>query len=198
MTQPLVSDECVPIGPSQFAALVGEVDLFVLDVHGVILNRPWTGFLQDIGHATGEGSDALVERWHRDLRLPFWEGRLDESGLWQSISPQRKPADLRADLEARFAPGPLFDTIVESDVAVSLLSNHRSDWLLTRLDRFGLDDRFEHIIVSDVVGAAKPSPVIFAEIEAIAADRHVCFIDDQQHNVDTARRLGFPARLAAQ
>ena len=196
MTQPPHAyDE--PLDASAFADLADEIDLFVLDVHGVVLNRPWTGFLRDLGDRTGEGSSELVERWHRDLRLPFWEGRLDESDLWRSVAPCLAPADLCAELESRFAPGPLFGAVVESDVAVSLLSNHRSDWLLARLDRFGLHDRFERIIVSDAVGAAKPSPLIFAQIQAIAADRQVCFVDDQQHNVDAARRLGFRARIAA-
>jgi len=197
MTQPSGLDDEVPLGPRQFADLAGEVDVFVLDVHGVVLNRPWTGFLRDVGDETGEGGEALVERWHRDLRLPFWEGRLDEGDLWRTLAPTRTAADLRADLEERFAPGPLFDALRESDVAVALLSNHRTDWLLARLDRFRIRDRFEHIIVSDAVGAAKPSGLIFDEIHAIAADRRVCFVDDQQHNVEAARRIGFPARLAA-
>jgi hypothetical protein len=40
----------------------------------------------------------------------------------------------------------------------------RTDWLMARLDRFGLTERFERIYVSDAIGAAKPSvmPAIIA------------------------------------
>lgn len=73
-----------------------------------------------------------------------------------------------------------------------VLSNHRTDWLLPRLERFGVIDRFELILVSDAIGASKPSPGAFA---ALRARSDAVFFDDSRRNVEAARALGIEAHV---
>ena len=75
--------------------LAEDFDTLVLDIHGVVFNAPLQRFLFDIGERTREGGSALRFRWKHELRLPFWEGRIDEAVLWRSIAPGMDAAELR-------------------------------------------------------------------------------------------------------
>lgn len=110
--------------------------------------------------------------------------------MWEAIAPGLDPVELRQDLEARYRRGPWFEFVLEHSGPMWLLSNHRTAWLLPRLERFGVADRFERILVSDALGAAKPSPVAFA---ALRARDDTVFFDDSPCNVDAARALGIDA-----
>ena len=83
---------------------------------------------------------------------------------------------------------------IAHDGPMWLLSNHRTSWLLPRLERFGVADRFERILVSDVLAAAKPSAAAFA---ALQGRDDLIFYDDSQCNVDAARSFGIDAHLVA-
>lgn len=188
-------DGSIRVDPASFVATTAEFDVVVLDVHGVVLNKPLGDFIVDVGERSGEGGVELLARWRRELRVPFWEGRLDEAELWAALAPGRDPAELRDELESRYARGPLYRTVLDGDTRTWLLSNHRSDWLLPRLERFGLAERFQRVLVSDRIGAAKPSPRAFDEVAALGRTSSVCFVDDQTANVDAARACGVAARL---
>ena len=167
-------------------------DLLVLDVHGVIFDNPLGGFLDDVGTGTGEGPAALRRRWVDTLRRPFWEGRLTEPQLWDALAPGSDHGELRTDLERRYGTGPWFDFVTSHGGTMWLLTNHRSEWLHPRLDRFGLTGRFDRIIVSDRIGAAKPSRRAFASVIGVPG---AFFVDDSRRNVSAARRLGVDAGL---
>lgn len=183
------------IDPSTYRAVADGVDLMVLDVHGVVFNAPLTAFIAELGIRSGAGAGVIGERWTQQLRKPFWEGRLTDAELWAALAPGHDPDDLRADLEARYGPGPLLAPVLAHGGPVWLLSNHRSDWLHDRLDRFDIHDRFERIIVSDAIGAAKPSRRAFAIVTDEIGQRSACFVDDQERNVVASRAHGLPARL---
>jgi len=172
-----------------------DFDTLVLDIHGVVFNAPLQRFLFDIGERTREGGSALRFRWKHELRLPFWEGRIDEAVLWRSIAPGMDVAELRGELESRYTVGPLFSVVTDFPGSVWLLSNHHSPWLADRLSRFGITDRFEQVLVSDVLGAAKPDPRAFQPVVDISHQRRVLFLDDQIQNIAAARSLGLCARL---
>jgi HAD superfamily hydrolase (TIGR01509 family) len=172
------------------------IDLLVLDVHGVIFNNPLAGFMHDLGERTGEGGPELLDRWHTELRVPFWRGELDEAGLWARLAPGAVPSELRRDLELRYTSGPLFDLVNAWPQRLWILSNHRTDWLMDRLDRFGIADRFDRILVSDRLGHIKPHPEVFREVRQASLNASVFFVDDQQKNISAARQLAIPAALA--
>ncbi len=164
----------------------------MLDVHGVVFTNPFPNFLHDIGERVDIGGAELIRRWRAHWRRPFWEGRISESEMWSAVAPGLDPGELRADLETRYERGPWFDFVSEHEGPMWLLSNHRTDWLLPRLERFGVADRFDRVLVSDALGAAKPSPAAFAELRA--CDDAV-FFDDSSCNVRIARALGIDAHL---
>ena len=186
------------IDPSSYRTVADGVDLMVLDVHGVVFNAPLTAFIAELGVRSGAGAGVFGELWTQRLREPFWAGRLTELELWAALAPGHDPHVLRVDLEARYAPGPLLAPVLAHPGPVWLLSNHRSDWLHDRLDRFGIHDRFERIIVSDAIGAAKPSHRAFAMVTDAIGARRACFVDDQERNVVASRSFGLPARLVRQ
>lgn len=171
---------------------VANAELLVLDVHGVIFDNPLGGFLDDVATTTGEGPAALRRRWVDTLRRPFWEGRLTEGELWDALAPGIAHGELRADLERRYGTGPWFDLVTRHPGPMWLLTNHRSEWLHPRLERFGIADRFDRILVSDRLAASKPSRRAFAPVAGI---RGVLFVDDSPRNVAAAMRLGVDAGL---
>lgn len=136
----------------------------------------------------------LIRRWRACWRLPFWEGAITDAEMWEAIAPGLDAVELRDDLEARYRPGPWFDFVIGHDGPMWLLSNHRTSWLLPRLERFGVADRFERILVSDVLAVAKPSAAAFAELQG---RDDLVFYDDSQCNVDAARSFGIDAHLVA-
>jgi FMN phosphatase YigB (HAD superfamily) len=164
----------------------------VLDVHGVVINNPFPGFLRDLGDRTSVGGDELLRRWRARWRRPFWEGAITEDELWEAIAPGLDAAELRADLESRYRPGPWFQFVTRYDGPMWLLSNHRSAWLLPRLERFGVADRFDRILVSDALGAAKPSALAFAPLRLHG---NVVFFDDSPCNVAAAAEAGIESHL---
>jgi FMN phosphatase YigB (HAD superfamily) len=166
--------------------------LVVLDVHGVVFTNPFPAFIREIGEHIGIGGDELFRRWRARWRQPFWEGSITEAEMWEAIAPGLDAGELRADLESRYRRGPWFDFVCDHDGPMWLLSNHRTDWLLPRLERFEVIDRFELILVSDALGASKPSPGAFA---ALRARDDAVFFDDSLCNVRAARALGIEAHV---
>lgn len=172
--------------------VVSDGSLIVLDVHGVVISNPFPGFLREVGERVGLGGDEMLRRWRAYWRLPFWEGSITEAEMWEAVAPGLDAARLRSDLERRYQRGPWFEFVMQHDGPMWLLSNHRTDWLMPRLDRFGLTGRFECTLVSDALGAAKPSPMAF---EALRARDDTVFFDDSPCNVEAARALGIAAHV---
>jgi FMN phosphatase YigB (HAD superfamily) len=192
--------------PSETTAVASLPEGFVqpdgvlaLDVHGVVLNNPLPRFIAELGTRTGVGAEQTLTTWRRELRVPFWTGTIGDDEMWARLAPGLDPVALRNDLEDRYEPGPLFGVVQdgstgEGDVAHEtwLLSNHRHDWLVARLDRFGILPNFDKILVSDAIGAAKPSAAAFAHLAGVAG---LVYIDDNRWNVESARQLGIDATL---
>ena len=165
------------------------------------LNSVWGDWTKDPGNTpfglilAMEGADAIMQRWIDEERLDFWEGRTTPEQLWRSLFPGDSPAMLTAALERSYGPGPLYEYVASTTRRMWLLSNHRSGWLLPRLVRFGLGDRFERVLVSDVLAAAKPGPRAFDPLCRAAKSASVCLVDDSAANVDAARAVGLDAHL---
>lgn len=169
-----------------------EGGVVALDVHGVVFNNPLPGFLREVGERLGVGADEFTRRWRTRWRRPFWEGTITEAEMWEAVAPELDATALRDELEWRYRRGPWFDFVVRHDGPIWLLTNHRSAWLLPRLERFDIAHRFERILVSDVLGAAKPSPRAFAELQRRS---DLVYFDDSPCNVESARALGIDAHL---
>lgn len=160
--------------------------LLVLDVHGVVFTNPLIPYLAETAERLGRDSSDVLHLWTSALRRPFWLGQLEERALWETLFPGADADALSAELERRYEPGPLFEVVGESGGPAWLLSNHRSEWLLPRLARFGLEGRFERVLVSDAIGLVKPDIGAFRLVRRLAGDRPITYVDDKLANVETA------------
>lgn len=177
------------------------IELLVLDAHGVVLNAYWPSFLREVARRTHVQHEQIVHRWQNAVRADAWSGRIDDEELWQRLTgTQASSIDWRSILEAGYTYGPAAPHLQSwsKRVPIYLLSNHRSHWLLPRLDRFGLRGFFDRILISDSIGAVKPQAASFAPILDYAAGAgRVLFIDDQLCNVESARTAGIQALHSA-
>lgn len=84
------------------------------------------------------------------------------------------------------------------EVRVGLLSNAH-DVLRADLAHHGLDDAFEHTLISAELGIAKPDPAIFVvAAETFGVSPGDCyFADDLAENVEAARATGMDAEQFA-
>lgn len=178
-------------GPS--SAAWGDDTVLVFDAHGVVLNRAFPTFVHRHAAARGDDPRRVWRRWRRHVRLDCWEGRLEVEEAWDRLFPGDDPATLDRGLAASYAPGPIFDLVANSDRRAWLLSNHRSEWLLPQLERFGLEHRFERVLVSDVLGVAKPDREVFRVVRRRAGHGRIVLFDDSSRNVSTARQVGLEA-----
>ncbi len=160
--------------------------LVVLDVHGVVFSNPLVPYLAEIAEHYGREGSEVLEAWSTRLRRPFWLGQLGEVELWTSLFPGCDPVAVSAELEERYEAGPLFHRLDAISDPIWLLSNHRSEWLMPRLARFGLEGRFERVYVSDTIGFVKPEPGAFHFVRELAGERTIRYLDDKPANVNVA------------
>lgn len=160
--------------------------LLVLDVHGVIFTNPLVPFIAETAERLGREREEALRAWTTRLRRPFWLGEVSVEQLWSTLFPGCPPAGLTAELEERYEAGPFLGALDAIDGPVWLLSNHRTEWLLPRISRFGLDGRFERIYVSDAIGFVKPEAGAFRFVQDVVGDRRVRYIDDKAENVAAA------------
>ncbi len=172
-----------------------DAELLVLDADGVVFSAEIDRFVRDRAEDRGGTPDRTLQRWHDDVSARFWFGGLTPSQMWEELFPGENPAQLTADLERRYRPGPLFDLVARGDRRIWLLANDRSGWLLPRLRRFGIDGCVEQVLVSDQIGAATPSVTAFAPLLEAARFERVLLVDDEPAVVTAAVRAGLDACL---
>ena len=182
-------------GPS--APSWGADTLLVFDAHGVVLNRAFPTFVRRRAEERGDDPRAVWRRWRRDLRLDCWEGRISTEQTWARLFPGDAPAALEEGLARTYARGPIFDRVMASEQRAWLLSNHRTEWLLPQLRRFGIEGRFERVLVSDAIGIAKPNGEVFRVVRRRAGATRVVLFDDSPRNVSAASEVGLEAYQVA-
>ena len=168
-------------------------ELLVLDVHGVVLTNPLMEFLDQVEVATGQSPGSVRRRWRDRLRTPAWTGRISDEQLWEQLTGGDTTRDWRGILEGMYERGAAAPHLRRwsQRVPIWLLSNHRSHWLLPRLERFGLTGVFQRVVVSDVIAAAKPDPTAFRHVvEEVRAPASCLFVDDRARNIASAASLG--------
>ena len=117
-----------------------------------------------------------------------------EHGL--DVSPGAlRDARIEAELDA-LAPVPgaadALRGLREAGHNLGVLSNGTGEVQRAKLDRFGLADAFDVVLVSHELGAMKPDPEIFTIARRrLPNDRYVYVGDDPSHDIEPAARLGF-------
>ena len=169
------------------------IKLLVLDGQGVVFNRPFPMLIERLALETGQAIHEVWSRWNRELREPFWCGRMSESEMWRRLAGTEVGTKWTERLESFSKPGPAATRLVHWSrvLPVWMLSNHRADWLLPRLDRFGLRTYFSRVLVSDQMGVVKPDRRAFSAVQQVVAQpNEALFVDDQGPNIASAASLG--------
>ena len=116
--------------------------LLVLDGQGVVFNAPLRKFFDRLASELGLEAQEIHRRWDSKLRDLAWSGKLPEDQeLWRRLAgPQADTTALSVALEAEYQLGPAAGHLAawSSRIPIWLLSNHRSHWLLPRIERFQL------------------------------------------------------------
>ena len=134
---------------------------------------------QDCGRPIAEAEAELIAIYpdHADLIRAFY-------GQW--------PKTLRGILEDGVA---LLEQLHAARVPLYGLTNWSAETYPHVEGKYDFLDRFSHVVVSGRVGIVKPDPRIYAHLlEHIDEPAGRCvFIDDNSHNTDAAKALGFHA-----
>lgn len=181
------------IGPS--------VDILILDAHGVVFNNPLPSFLIRLAQMTDQRGDDVLRRWHDELRTQAWTGGISDDEIWHRLTGGRgDPECWQSLLETCYALGPVGSklNLLPKELPIWILSNHRTLWLHRRLKRFGLSERFEQVIVSEVLGLAKPDHRLFQMVmDRVPESKRVLFIDDNSQNLEAASLAGMESMHVA-
>lgn len=168
--------------------------LLVLDGQGVVFDAPIKRFLRLFARSNGVDCVEVASRWEHQLRYLAWTGAIDDESLWTALAGKKVSVEeTMCSLSASYRPGPVAEYLGlwSQLVPIWLLSNHRSHWVLPQLDLLNLTDAFQRLLISDTTGVVKPDTSAFGQLfsgEIAAGD--ILFVDDQEHNVRAAERLG--------
>lgn len=89
------------------------------------------------------------------------------------------------------------DAARRAGVRTALLSNSTGRTPHDPYRDYGLDTRFDAVVLSDAHGARKPDPALYATaLDLLELPAETCvFVDDSPRNLDPARALGMTALL---
>ena len=136
----------------------------------------------------------------RDLLVEFECGRVDEAEFERRFAPMLGVED--EGLVDRMFAGSVPDARMlgavkaarDAGIRTGLISN---SWGVDRYPRQLMDDLFDGVVISGVVGIRKPAPEIYAMgAEAVGLPPAACvFVDDLGFNLKPAKELGMATVL---
>jgi putative hydrolase of the HAD superfamily len=167
----------------------------------------WRAHRDVMGTELGFASGAAM--WSHIFKSGEWwlvkTGRLSHDEFWRRLLEPLGLTTLEAQREwvrRLYGPAggvhPRMRELVgrlKGHYKLALLSN-ATDWLGTALEEeFQLGDAFDVVVISALVGLAKPDPAIYEltleRLGVLAAE--ALFIDDQARNTRVAEALGIPS-----
>lgn len=177
------------------------IKAFIFDFGGVVVRTedhgPRHAWDERLGLPIGSVERAVH---HSDLWVQAQLGRITQQAYWKGVAEllymRREDIDqLRKDYfscdRLNYRLINLIRDLREADYPVALLSNE-SLQLENRLHELGIDNLFDHILISAQIGVMKPDPTAFrVALQALqAAPQQTLFIDDSLVNVRGAQALG--------
>ena len=174
---------------------------------GGVLTTDVLAVFNDFCRAEGLAEDRFVDLLRADaeaqrLLVAVETGALDEAAFERAFAPllgEHVVADrLLRRLTATLEPDPpMIGAVAElrdAGVTCVLLSNSLGMHAYEGLD---VERLFDHVVISGEVGMRKPSRAIYEHALELAGApaAEAAFVDDFEHNVVAARRLGLEAVL---
>lgn len=192
----------------------GRLRAVLVDFGGVLYRTPnplWLPLLHRLLRAlglVGESNLGLLELMRASpgtspLVMDVMTGRVPEPAVWAEAARAWRisPARLECMRQTAYHPRRLNHSLLETverlrpRYKTALLTNAGSDFRHTFVARYGLESRFDQVIISAEEGLAKPDPCIYN----LAARRldvppgECLFIDDLPENVAGAQAAGMQA-----
>ncbi len=182
----------------------GGIQALIFDYGGVLMRTvnplPRRELDRRFGLSHGGASKLVFES-------PLWDevqlGHIEDAEFWADLG-QRLGLDAEGvdGFRRTFWAGDRLDTelvdlirhLRDAGYRTMLLSNAPTG-LRQHLDKLGIADAFDHIVISGAEGLMKPDPALFERALArvgVPAEQAV-FVDDMRVNVDAAARVGLRA-----
>ncbi|WP_373231366.1 HAD family hydrolase [Cohnella sp.] len=170
----------------------------VLDVAGVIVTNFSSTFWGEVAQNTGISFNTIRSLF-KEVREDLWSGRISEQDFWRWLSNHCPEID---PLSARVLLSEHLKLLLSAEFLVSwsqkcdihLLSNHRHEWLEELLEP--IKPYLQSITISSQVGCCKPNSAIYEIVKSRINNTNTIYVDDQEKNLDPARRLGWTTVLA--
>lgn len=181
-------------------------EVLVLDVGGVLVPPSMPVILAELAAISPRSERQLKRFFNHELREQFWGGTLSEIDFWRRLfqfagTPDEDAGEWRDRLPEILDPLPAVARVCEWSRAIRtvLMSNHRHEWLMPQLERFGIAGCVTEILISSQTGLVKPAAEAFAPLLrlGVPAER-VLFVDDRPNNINTAADLGVQTVFAGE
>lgn len=198
-----ISLPCCYRGVSRYSR---EQQLLILDAGGVLVSEPMPALIGQLEADSALAPGEAEAFYRRELREPLWEGRLGIEEFWQRLIAGTQvsgaPEIYRAIVEQGFHPLPALARLPEwsQQAQITVLSNHRHEWLRPLLAQAAVLGCIDHLLISSEINVCKPALRAFELAKQTAGPQteRMLFIDDQPKNIDPARaQAELPGMVAA-
>ncbi|MBB1242505.1 HAD-IA family hydrolase [Streptomyces durbertensis] len=174
----------------------------LLDACGVVLGEPTEPLFRAVAASSGLSVSAIATLFRHRFRDDLWSGRMDEASFWTSLAAacgvERAPAAWRTAIDQAMQAMPAVGRLPSwaDQARLVLISNHRHEWLVPRLEALALDRHFSAVRISSITGAVKPDQAAYDRLISSADPAQTLYVDDKPANVAAARSLGVRSVLA--
>lgn len=176
--------------------------LLLLDACGVLVGEPTEPLFQSVALSVGHTTDEIAAVFRHKYRDSLWAGAVSERDFWVSLAGtlglSDAPSQWRSVIDAAMGPLPALRRLASWSQAARLvmMSNHRHEWLVPRLDALGATGHFAKILISSRTGLVKPDPTAYLQALAGAKREATLYVDDKRANIEAAQQLGIHSILA--
>ncbi|MCT2590526.1 HAD-IA family hydrolase [Streptomyces sp. N2-109] len=147
-------------------------------------------------------SEAVATLFKESFRDVLWSGRIEEDAFWEDFATacgaERPSPSWREILDTAMGAMPAVHRLPvwAQHAQLTVISNHRHEWLLPRLDATGALGYIDAVYVSSSTGLVKPDPAAYAHALRGTQRSQVLYVDDQLRNATAAAALGLHTVLA--
>ncbi|MEU9481219.1 HAD hydrolase-like protein [Streptomyces sp. NPDC048191] len=174
----------------------------LLDACGVVLGEPMEPLFRAVADSSGLRPAAVAQLFRQRFRDDLWAGRMDETSFWISLATacglDRAPAVWRTVVDQSMQAMPVVHRLPSwsRQARLVLISNHRHEWLVPRLEALALTGHFSEVLISSITGAVKPDQAAYDRLLGGTDLAQTLYVDDKLANVTAARSLGVRSLLA--
>ncbi len=182
-----------------------EIKTILFDLGGVYLNRGIWIFRKDylvknFNVTNQQVIDVMIKKYYK----PYFSGKMSEDEFWKKslkdLNIKADWKDLRKKLLDSFDPQEGMPKLVRGlreNYRIGLLSDQTKEWWSYLDKKYQISDNFDFTIISYKTGFHKPQSEIYEIVIKESRDKpeEILFIDDLEHNLEPAKKLGIKTLL---